>query len=479
MGIGVSGWRLARAVALRGQVGIVSGTGIDLLLVRELQDGDPNGRLRILADYPDQEYVDWLRRTYYVEGGKAPEAPYKLLPIHKFNPSLRSQQVLAAAAYTEVRLAKDGHDGLIGVNLLSKLKRHTLGAFVGSVLADADLVVMGAGIPIEEAGALQAIAAGQPARLRLDVDATEGVVAGGPYYYTLDPAAVVPGFAPRRAPAFFPIVSSDALAAILEKKIAPGHFAGFVVEHHTAGGHNAPPRNKGVDADQNPVYDARDEANLARIAAMGYPFYLAGGYGTPEGLHRAREAGAAGVQIGSLFSLCDESGYPMAYKRRLIGEIHAGRARIRTDGRASPTGFPFKVVEVEGTLGIPENQVQRVRICDLGYLQAAYVDAKGSLQGRCASEPVDDYVRKGGAAEDTVRRACLCNGLAANIGIGQMQKWGPEGTFFTGGDDLVNLPLGSVEHPAYSAGDVIDYILGQSPASPSTGDGAAVAIETA
>lgn len=477
MGIGVSGWRLARAVATCGHVGIVSGTGIDLVLVRELQNGDPNGRLRLLAEYPDQEYVEWLRRTYYIEGGKAPEAPYKLLPIHKFNPTLRSQQVLAAAMYTEVRLAKDGHDGLIGVNLLSKLKRHTLGAFVGAVLADADLVVMGAGIPIEEAAALQAVAAGQTARLRLDV---EGAAPGdGPYYYTLDPVAVVPGFAPRTAPAFFPIVSSDALAAILEKKIAPGHFAGFVVEHHTAGGHNAPPRNKGVDADQNPVYDARDEANLARIAAMGYPFYLAGGYGTPEGLQRAREAGAAGVQIGSLFSLCDESGYPMEYKRRLIGEIHAGRARIRTDGRASPTGFPFKVVEVEGTLGIPENQVQRVRICDLGYLQGAYVDAKGSLQGRCASEPVDDYVRKGGDADDTVRRACLCNGLAANIGIGQMQKWGPEGTFFTGGDDLVNLPLGSAERPSYSAEDVIRYILGETATSVTSGDGATASVETA
>lgn len=477
MGIGVSGWRLARAVATCGHVGIVSGTGIDLVLVRELQNGDPNGRLRLLAEYPDQEYVEWLRRTYYIEGGKAPEAPYKLLPIHKFNPTLRSQQVLAAAMYTEVRLAKDGHDGLIGVNLLSKLKRHTLGAFVGAVLADADLVVMGAGIPIEEAAALQVVAAGQTARLRLDV---EGAAPGdGPYYYTLDPVAVVPGFAPRTASAFFPIVSSDALAAILEKKIAPGHFAGFVVEHHTAGGHNAPPRNKGVDADQNPVYDARDEANLARIAAMGYPFYLAGGYGTPEGLQCAREAGAAGVQIGSLFSLCDESGYPMEYKRRLIGEIHAGRARIRTDGRASPTGFPFKVVEVEGTLGIPENQVQRVRICDLGYLQGAYVDAKGSLQGRCASEPVDDYVRKGGDADDTVRRACLCNGLAANIGIGQMQKWGPEGTFFTGGDDLVNLPLGSAERPSYSAEDVIRYILGETATSVTSGDGATASVETA
>ena len=472
MGIAVSGWRLARAVAMAGHIGIVSGTGIDLVLVRELQNGDPNGRLRVLADYPDQEYVAWLRATYYVEGGKAEGAPYKLLPIHKFSPTLRSQQVLAAAAYSEIRLAKEGHDGLVGMNLLAKIKRHTLGALVGTILADADLVVMGAGIPIEEAEALRLLADGRPARLRIDVDVPDGVENTGPFYYNLDPNAVVPGYAPRRAPAFFPIVSSDALASILEKKITPGAFAGFVVEHHTAGGHNAPPRNKRVDADQNPVYDARDEANLARIAALGYPFYVAGGYGTPEALRRAWAHGAVGVQVGSLFSLCNESGYPEADKRHLIRSIHTGAAIIRTDGRASPTGFPFKVVEVAGTLGIPEAQAERTRICDLGYLQGAYLDAKGKMQGRCASEPVDDYVRKGGAVEDTVRRACLCNGLAANIGLGQVQKWGEEQTFFTGGDDLVNLPLASAEHPHYSAQDVIDHLMAEPMPAEVSGDGA-------
>jgi NAD(P)H-dependent flavin oxidoreductase YrpB (nitropropane dioxygenase family) len=34
MGVGVSNWTLARAVSLRGQLGVVSGTGIDALFVR-------------------------------------------------------------------------------------------------------------------------------------------------------------------------------------------------------------------------------------------------------------------------------------------------------------------------------------------------------------------------------------------------------------------------------------------------------------
>ena len=53
MGIGVSNWLLARAVALGGQLGVVSGTCIDTLFVRRLQDGDVGGDLRrAIADYP-------------------------------------------------------------------------------------------------------------------------------------------------------------------------------------------------------------------------------------------------------------------------------------------------------------------------------------------------------------------------------------------------------------------------------------------
>ena len=38
MGIAVSGWRLASTVARAGQLGVVSGTGIDNVFVRRLQD---------------------------------------------------------------------------------------------------------------------------------------------------------------------------------------------------------------------------------------------------------------------------------------------------------------------------------------------------------------------------------------------------------------------------------------------------------
>lgn len=462
MGIAVSSWRLARRVAEMGEMGVVSGTAIDSVVVRELQSGDPYGRLKSLAAYPDQEIVEFLKNTYFVEGGLPEGAAYKLLPIHRFKPTPRSQRILSAATYSEVVLAREGHEGMVGINLMAKLKRHSLACMYGAMLAGVAAILIGAGIPIEEAEALRALADAKPARLRLDVD-TSAVNGGNgdTYYYELNPADLVPDPQPLPRPAFLPIISSDLLANILHKKLPAGTISGVIIEGPVAGGHNAPPRNKGVDENQNPVYDDRDRADLGRIVALGYPVYLAGGYGSPEGLQKALDMGATGIQVGTLFSLTNESGYPADTKAYIIERIHKNQVSVRTDGRISSTGFPFKAVEVEKTLGIPELLAGRTRICDLGYLQTPYLDARGSLQGRCSAEPVDDYVRKGGAIEDTERRACLCNGLLANIGLGQEQKWGKETELFTAGDDLVDLPFGSVDEPHYSAEDVIRYLRGE------------------
>ena len=40
MGAGVSDWRLARAVSACGQLGVVSGTALDVIVARRLQAGD-------------------------------------------------------------------------------------------------------------------------------------------------------------------------------------------------------------------------------------------------------------------------------------------------------------------------------------------------------------------------------------------------------------------------------------------------------
>ena len=118
------------------------------------------------------------------------------------------------------------------------------------------------------------------------------------------------------------------------------------------------------------------------------------------------------------------------------------------------------MLEVEGTLGRPQTYDERIRICDLGYLQQAYLDEKDRLGVRCPAEPVETYVEKGGKYEDTGRRGCLCNALMANVGLGQRQQGGKERSLFTAGDNLVDLPLGSLEHPHYTAEDVILYLYG-------------------
>ncbi len=461
MGIAVSNWRLARRVAQLGEIGVVSATCIDTVVVRELQEGDPVGRLRALQAYPDQEIVRYLTDRFYVEGGIGEHTSYRSLPIHRFKPTRRSQRILSAAAFSEVFLAKEGHDGFVGINLLCELKRYSLPCIYGAMLAGVDAIFMGAGIPKEEAEQIPKLAAGQPARLRLDVDTSQAAEPRSAYFYAFDPADILEHPPVLPCPKFFPIVASDLLARILAKKLPEGLISGWIIEGPVAGGHNAPPRNKARDADGHPIYDERDQADLDRVAALGYPFYLAGGYGSPEKRREALERGAAGIQVGSLFSLADESGYPAAFKRDLIRDIHRGVVRVRTDGMISPTGFPFKVLEAPHTLGLREYHAKRVRRCDLGYLQRPFLDEKGRLQGRCPSEPVDVYVRKGGRRADTSGRGCLCNGLLANIGLGQRRRGGRELPLFTGGDALMQLPLGSVENPSYDAEDVIRYLRGE------------------
>lgn len=460
MGVGVSSWRLARAVAALGEFGVVSGTGIDTVVVRELQQGDPHNRRRVLQAYPDQEIVRYLVQRFYIDGGIADGVPYKLLPLHGFRPTVRSQRILSAATFSEVRLAKEGHSGLVGINLMAKLKRFTLAGMYGAMLAGADAIFMGAGIPAEEPIALRQLAAGEPARLRLEVDtsAAPDHLRSADHHYELDPAKLLHDPQPLRVPDFYPVIASDLLARILVKKLPNDAIAGWIIEGPTAGGHNAPPRGKQYDDSENPVYDGRDEVDLKQIAGLGYPFYLAGGYASPRKLNAAVAAGAAGIQVGTLFSLADESGYPEADKRRVIEAVHRGEVSVRTDGRVSPTGFPFKVVDIAGADAGPAQQRQRV--CDLGYLQTAVIDARGRIQGRCPAEDVAAYVKKGGKVEDTVRRACLCNALMSNVGLGQRRPRGAEPQIFTAGDDLVELSLGSIESPHYSAADVIHYLRG-------------------
>jgi nitronate monooxygenase len=319
-----------------------------------------------------------------------------------------------------------------------------------------DYVIMGAGIPREIPAALDALAKHQPAQLRLEL---EDAAPGQAEYLRFDPAACWKDAPPPVVrPRFLPIVASNLLANVLLKK-ATGRIDGFIIEGPTAGGHNAPPRDRGVSAETGePLYGERDVVDLEQIRKLGLPFWVAGSAGRPERLQEALAAGAAGIQVGTLFAYADESGLTDEIRHGVLENVLRGTVRIRTESRASPTGFPFKLVSWDGD---PAAGVVRQRVCDLGYLRDAYARGEKGIGYRCASEPADQFVAKGGDAEETPGRQCLCNALLATVGLGQVREGGiVEPPLLTSGDEVTNLAtfLGGRTH--YTAADVVRWLLG-------------------
>jgi len=468
MGVAVSGWRLARAVAQLGQLGVVSGALLAVVFARRLQAGDVDGQMRRAMEFfPIRSVAERVVERYYVPGGKASAEPFALTAMPTLKPGAGLVELMVTANYAEVFLAKENHAGLVGINLLEKVQLSTLPSLYGAMLADVDYVLMGAGIPRAIPGALDRFARGEPAELKIDVD---GALPGEEFINTFDPRVLWGGQPPPalKRPQFLPIVSSATLALTLARK-SNGRVDGFVIEGDVAGGHNAPPRGPlQLTADGEPLYGPRDVPDLAKFRELGLPFWLAGAYGHPEKLAEARRLGAAGVQVGTAFAFCEESGLDPALKRRVCQMSLAGTARVFTDPLASPTGFPFKVVQMKGTLSEAASYANRKRICDLGYLRQAYRKPDGTLGYRCASEPVADFIRKGGGAAATEGRKCLCNGLMSNIGFGQIRADGlADGTLLTAGNDVANvaryLPPGQ---ESYTAADVMRHLLEAGSAEP-------------
>lgn len=458
MGVAVSNWRLARAVSELGHLGVVSGTCLDTVLVRRLADGDPGGHVRkALEAFPVPRVAQDVLDKFFQPTGREEGEAYPLLPMYRHVVSEFKQQVTVLANFVEVFLAKHGHDGQVGINLLTKVQMPNLPSLYGAILAGVDYVLMGAGIPKDIPQALEKLAKHMPASLRLDV---EGCGQGEAVEIEFDPSGLWDEDPPELTrPRFLPIVASNSLATMLARK-ASGPVDGFIVEGPTAGGHNAPPRGQRQENEKGePLYTERDVVDLDKLSRLGLPFWLAGGAGRPGALKRAREAGAQGIQVGTLFAFCDESGLDPNIKASVVDQSLEEGIEVRTDGRASPTGFPFKVVQMGQSLADQTVYEKRERICDLGYLRTAYRQDNGRLGFRCPAEPVETYVKKGGARADTVGRKCLCNALMADIGHGQVKSDGSiEAPLLTAGDDLQILRRFLAGRTSYSAADVIAYL---------------------
>lgn len=460
MGIGASGWQLARAVSLEGQLGVVSGTALSHVLARRLQDGDPGGHMRrALAAFPDREIVNQILGRYFVQDGIPDGTPYRNVPLPGLKLPKELEGLNAAANFAEVFLAKENHAGIVGINYLEKIQIPFLSSLYGALLAGVDYVLVGAGIPRHIPAAIAALCAHEDFSLKTFV---EGASKDDPCEVHFSPRKLINrDLAPLKRPRFLAIVSSATLARSLARSTTPPD--GFVVEAASAGGHNAPPRGPlQLNERGEPVYGERDAIDLEAIAGLGLPFWLAGSRASPKHLTEALAKGAAGIQVGTAFAFCAESGFTPEIKAAAIKLVHNDKAAVRTDAKASPTGFPFKLLEMDGTLGKPEVYKSRIRSsCDVGLLRTAYKREDGSLGFKCPAEAEEDFFRKGGTPEDAEGRLCLCNGLLASIGLAQKREAGVrEIPIVTSGDDLGCVrALTPKDGDSYSARDVIRYLL--------------------
>lgn len=456
MGVGISDWRLARSVSRLGQLGVVSGTALDQMLARRLQMGDPDGNMRRALDhFPVPLLAERVWDAYYVPGGKSPRDSFRTPPMPTATPSLEWQALCTVANFVEVFLAREGHSNPVGINYLEKIQIPHLASIYGAMLAGVSHVLMGAGIPLKIPGVLDRFVNHEPATYPLT---TTGTGPDEAVTLSFDPRDLAgASLPPLTRPKFLAIIASDVLALTLARR-ANGRVDGFIVEGPAAGGHNAPPRGAPqLNSRGEPLYGPRDVVNLEKLRALGLPFWLAGGSGTPERVREALAAGAAGVQVGTAFAMCAESGLRDDLKRSLMAEVRTATTDIRTDPKASPTGFPFKVARLAGTLSDPAVLAARPRVCDLGFLREAYRQADGQIGFRCPAEPVNVYVSKGGDASNTSGRRCICNALIATAGLPQVRAGRHvEPPIVTMGDDLNGVarflrPCAS----EYAAADVI------------------------
>ncbi|HYL92592.1 MAG TPA: nitronate monooxygenase, partial [Alphaproteobacteria bacterium] len=245
MGAGVSDWRLARAVSRLGQLGVVSGTALDQILARRLQDGDLGGNIRHALDhFPFPAMAERVWQAYYIAGGKHPLAAYKTVAMHSQDSPRELKELCIVANFVEVFLARLGHGNPVGINYLEKVQMPHLPSLYGAMLAGVEYVLMGAGIPLKIPGVLDQLARHEPASYELHVtgaqpddDTTMTFV---PREFIEQGTRELP---PLVRPKFLAIIASNTLATTMVKK-ANGRVDGFVIEGPRAGGHNAPPRGK-------------------------------------------------------------------------------------------------------------------------------------------------------------------------------------------------------------------------------------------
>jgi nitronate monooxygenase len=456
MGVKISGWSLARAVSMSEQQGTVSGIALERITAIILQLGDPGGHIRRALSH--FQFPDIAKKVLDAFSPKNTNGPYKIsrtAPIFTIRPSELLIALTICANFAFVWLAKEGHNNPISINYLEKLAMPHVYAITGAMMAKVDYITMGAGIPLQIPEVINNISEGKTASYPVPIagkSLTSYTMEFNPKKFFGDDFPLLP------RSGFIPIISSNPLANLLMAKTPTGSIHGFVVERPSAGGHNAPPRKKLFNENGELIYGKKDEVDYGQIADLGLPFWIGGSCASPDKLKWAQLLGAAGIQVGSIFALCDESDMGTNLKNQLKQAGFNGNLSVITDAKISPTGYPFKVARLAGTISETEIYNNRQRICDQGGLVSLYEKKDGTIGYRCGAEPVLNYLRKEGVADDTISRACLCNGLFATTGIQAKKTF--EAPIITLGEDLSFLrQLMKDANSTYSAKDAINYLL--------------------
>ena len=468
MGVGISNWRLAQTVSRLGQLGVVSGTALDQVLARRLQDGDPGGHMRRAFDaFPFRG--DGRARLEHATSSRAARPPRRRttrLPDARARSAPgRWPKSCIVANFVEVYLAREGPRQSRSASTTSRRsRRRTCRRIYGAMLAGVDYVLMGAGIPLKIPGVLDASPTTSRRRIRCTWSARRRATTRRcTSTRATSSRATLP---PLTRPRFLPIIASNTLAVTLLRK-ANGRVDGFIIEGPTAGGHNAPPRGKlTLNERGEPSTASATSSTSRRCASSGLPFWLAGGYGGAGRAAAGARAGAAGVQVGTAFAFCEESGLRDDYKQALLEQVGRG------DGAASsPTrSRRRRVSRSRSSSSRARSPTRRCisarpRICDLGYLREAYRTPDGAIGFRCPSEPVSVYVVEGRRGRRT-RRAASASATrswprpARRKRAPRARSWRPASC--TSGDDLTGIARfmrpGST---SYTAADVIRVLLNQ------------------
>jgi NAD(P)H-dependent flavin oxidoreductase YrpB (nitropropane dioxygenase family) len=483
MAVGISTPSLVKAVSTyeipglgRGRcLGISSGTAAANLLARRLQHGDTRIRLALdalaaLAPSLESE-LDALHTAYFIPGGKAASPSYKPVRGFGLDPPRWLQLLTVAGNFTTVWECKQGHDNPVGINYLQKIELSQLPALYGAMLAGVDYVCVGAGNPAAFPGYLRGLARREPVEQAVHVArATKA------HTIRFDPQALGGNEVPElRMPRFIAIVSTCEQAEQLAGSEATRPF-GFVFEGPSAGGHNAPPADYRRVLGEAPKWGVKDELDLRRLAELRVPFWLAGAYGNPEGLRRALEVGAAGVQFGTVLALSNESGMSPALRSRVLERIWHKDLAVVTQPLMSPTGFPFKVAQLTGSLSeeAVRSSRERVACCDLGHLFTPVeirrrvtrsdggIEEVVEVQTLCPAEPVETFTRKGGVMMRRKGTICLCNGLMSTAGYPGVRCGFVEPPVVTAGDASVRDVRDTqvqVRRLTYSAAEALARVL--------------------